>query len=1081
MIFLFLILLTAAQFNFRLAGRLQTGEGVGAPVVAQSAETRKLRASNAELTAQLLLKDSQIKGLQQKEAITPPGTEPNKEQLPGDVQEQSKRIEALTEDRAVLMSQLNRRNREMNRLLQGALTLRGAQAESEQNRALLQEKAALAQRLLEQDDALLRIKQENERLVAAQEEKNRLTSRVAEQEREVTALQQDRAILAERDAEQKKLLKAMERLDQEIVRLQKDHGGMAGAEKELLRLQGEKKELVTRLSRQEQQSLAMRQEMARTVQSGGVGKAGAMAGLAELQGELANQTARSSAQEKRIQAMEQEKAALEEGIRQRDMELTKLRANGPEVVEAIQGIDPEEMKRQLAARQAEIRGLQEENERLNKKHQDLAGLEQEKKRLQTTIEGRDAQIAQLRGEIARLAAGSEELSRSTAGMQKAKSELEVRIREQDERIAELKKEGQVLAAKAGLEDLLKGLHQEKEELMEWLRRDEEEIGRLRQDNGRLAVLAGRAAPGGGTGSSGEVDAPRELFRELSQLKEQLRKQGMEMSALLDNKESLQKAMQQMSQDVLSMRNSPEQAGAPMAALQSERDGLQAKVRERDETIKQLQKENSALAVSKSVSESVRTLQAEQGELKELLARRTNELEILKRENTKLHATLAAQLPVKRTGDTGALGAGGTAPSSSSTGRQPQTLDELMAQLDPEGTSSSGARPSSASPAPLPSAVVSTGQRSADLPERTPNNQRAPLAQQQPPVAANVPGQKSGASSATTDPGRTVTLPPVPETVAESPERAIAQPSVAANEPGQRGNAPAGQATTPQQKTAATEPGSQRAPLAQPSVAANEPGQRGNAPAGTPAGQATTPQQKTAANEPSQESGAPSATPAGQLPTPQQQVAKVGEPEQLASTSKEQLDDIPLPDKPVAQEPPLSPAQAKARAGLIADIRAELATRGIQTEVDEANGRIFLPQGLNFAYGSSKLSQKGSEELNHLAKTLQKVLPCYAKTKEGQKASCGQGKNNGQLDAVLIDGFAHPADMGSTRFRYNWLLATSRALQTFVTMTHNEPQLNTLKNERDQSLFRLTGHASQAARKHPQYPRRVELRFRMANP
>ncbi|MBF0126922.1 MAG: hypothetical protein HQM02_06890, partial [Magnetococcales bacterium] len=210
------------------------------------------------------------------------------------------------------------------------------------------------------------------------------------------------------------------------------------------------------------------------------------------------------------------------------------------------------------------------------------------------------------------------------------------------------------------------------------------------------------------------------------------------------------------------------------------------------------------------------------------------------------------------------------------------------------------------------------------------------------------------------------------------------------------------------------------------------------------------------------------------------------PQELAKLAPEQVKNLPSTSNPVEKTAPIqertvTPAQAKARSTLIAAIRADLAAQGVQTEVDETGGRIFLPQGLTFAYGSAKLPDQGGKELNSLAKTLKKILPCYARSKKAARTACPQGEKAGKLDSVLIDGFAHTADMGSIRFRYNWLLATSRSLQTFVNMTQKEPELHALTNDRDQSLFRITGHASTVSRQHPKYPRRVELRFRMADP
>ncbi|MBF0128101.1 MAG: hypothetical protein HQM02_12950, partial [Magnetococcales bacterium] len=185
--------------------------------------------------------------------------------------------------------------------------------------------------------------------------------------------------------------------------------------------------------------------------------------------------------------------------------------------------------------------------------------------------------------------------------------------------------------------------------------------------------------------------------------------------------------------------------------------------------------------------------------------------------------------------------------------------------------------------------------------------------------------------------------------------------------------------------------------------------------------------------------------------------------------------------PVAPDPPLSPAMAKARTELVTRLHTELQTQGIQTESDAQSGRIFLPQGLQFAYGSARLPVQGSGDLQRLAKALSKILPCVANAKTPQKPLCPQGTGGGKLDAILIDGFALPAPMGSPRFRYNWLLATSRALQTYVALTRMEPQLSQYTNGRNQSLFRITGHASRTSLAETRYPRRVEIRFRMANP
>ncbi len=875
-IFLFLILITAAQFNLRLATHQQTGRDTPALTMVPSAETRKLREANAALSAQLMLKESELQGLRQSQPILnlPQLTE-SKTAISGDVQAQERQIQTLTEDRAILLGQLNKRNRELNQLLQNALTLRGPEAESAQTRTLMAEKAELAQQLIAQDDALLRAKQENERLSQLQaqqslqaEQQSLLAERVAAQEQELTLLKRDRAALllaqkalAAQERSKKELMARVEQLDQEMLRLRRDHGGIAAAEKELKNLAHEKHLIIEKMSNQEQQATALRQKMVQNGQATTASRAGEVAGLALLQGELANLTAKSALQSRQLEGLEKEKLALSEGIRQREMELTKLRATTPAVLAAIEQINPEDLRLQLTQREAEITALQSENDRLTSAQQKLTEREQEKQILLASIEGGNAQLNQLRDEIARLAAGTEEITRGKATLLKTKSELENQLREKSEQIEELKQEGVNLAAKSGMDGVLKSLHQEKEELMDWLRRDEEEIGRLKQENGRL--LAGNG-PAQAITPPREMESARKLFQELAQLKEQLRTQGVELSSVLENKVSLQQQIHQMQQDLTSLRQTPTQSKNPMVELQAMRETLQQQLAQKEGIIEQLQRENRALAATNRADSVVRALQTEQAELTELLTRRNNELERLKAENSRLKAA-TNQLPLVRKAET-------NTPS--------QNLDALMAQLESQ----------TEQPIPAPK----------DLPT--------------PVEADKTPEREHSTSSIPARADKT---------------QANQQPLLPVSD----------------NKTEKSQP--------QPSIA-------------TPA-----PIQKQQQPEP------PIATPTVQTANKDLKPTVVdlkAEPTQRAESQTEQ----PL-DKLSEQEPLLSPLQAKARSELINKIRAELAAKGIQTEVDLKKGRIFLPEGLNFPYGSAQLPTQGEDDLQGLATTLNKVLPCYAKS------------------------------------------------------------------------------------------------------
>ncbi|MBF0182540.1 MAG: hypothetical protein HQM03_21190 [Magnetococcales bacterium] len=308
-----------------------------------------------------------------------------------------------------------------------------------------------------------------------------------------------------------------------------------------------------------------------------------VATLAELQGEVAALTARDAVREQRLAVLEREKRALEEAVRERDATLARTPA--PALLEAVEKMAPEEMAQQLAGRLAEARGLREEIDRLRQAARKATAMEGEKKDLLTAIAERDARIGKLRGEMARLATERE-----------AMEELTARLREREARIADLEREG--------------------EEQSAWLREDEEEIGRLRVENDRLTA-------------EGRMPLPLESPHETARLRALLREQEEKMTNLARQNAALEERTRGMGEDLEALRRKPEAGNAPVAEFQQQRDALLTQIRRKEQTIQELQRENSALAATRETDAHARTLQTEVGELKTLLERRGRELERLR--------------------------------------------------------------------------------------------------------------------------------------------------------------------------------------------------------------------------------------------------------------------------------------------------------------------------------------------------------------------------------------------------------------------------------------------------------------------
>ncbi|MEO5364487.1 MAG: hypothetical protein H7838_12805, partial [Magnetococcus sp. DMHC-8] len=148
------------------------------------------------------------------------------------------------------------------------------------------------------------------------------------------------------------------------------------------------------------------------------------------------------------------------------------------------------------------------------------------------------------------------------------------------------------------------------------------------------------------------------------------------------------------------------------------------------------------------------------------------------------------------------------------------------------------------------------------------------------------------------------------------------------------------------------------------------------------------------------------------------------------------------------------------------------------EINEQAGTLYLPGLLDFKDDTPGFSPEKRQGIRDLAQVLAKHLPCFT-PQGGQSAGCSEASRSVKLDTLVIAGHAGTAAVGSSAFRHNWNLANARALMTFSELLESRPQLNEMRNAREQSLFRLDGFLPPEGSKPTTRPnRRVELRLVM---
>lgn len=174
-----------------------------------------------------------------------------------------------------------------------------------------------------------------------------------------------------------------------------------------------------------------------------------------------------------------------------------------------------------------------------------------------------------------------------------------------------------------------------------------------------------------------------------------------------------------------------------------------------------------------------------------------------------------------------------------------------------------------------------------------------------------------------------------------------------------------------------------------------------------------------------------------------------------------------------------------RRHLLATLKTELASDGMDVKVDEANGVLRLTEdAVRFDIGRSVLPERARLNVEKIAQVLDRVIPFYVAC----QAEAGQSKCRKQRDAsietVFIEGHTDPTGARGADDQSNWQLSVERSANTYREMVTAAPGLRTLRNTQNEEIISVSGYAStrpiDAGDNREAYARnrRIDLRFVM---
>lgn len=162
-----------------------------------------------------------------------------------------------------------------------------------------------------------------------------------------------------------------------------------------------------------------------------------------------------------------------------------------------------------------------------------------------------------------------------------------------------------------------------------------------------------------------------------------------------------------------------------------------------------------------------------------------------------------------------------------------------------------------------------------------------------------------------------------------------------------------------------------------------------------------------------------------------------------------------------------------RAELLESIHEELEKNGVKVIVDEEHGILRIPEGVMFDIGRADIKPEGKITIIKLGQALDKTL-----TSE---------KFKGSVETVFIEGHTDNVPINTGMFPSNWDLSTKRAINTWLLMGGSTPNLQQLKNKKEQMVFSCSGYADTRPIADNGDPngrrenRRIDVRFTMSPP
>lgn len=169
-----------------------------------------------------------------------------------------------------------------------------------------------------------------------------------------------------------------------------------------------------------------------------------------------------------------------------------------------------------------------------------------------------------------------------------------------------------------------------------------------------------------------------------------------------------------------------------------------------------------------------------------------------------------------------------------------------------------------------------------------------------------------------------------------------------------------------------------------------------------------------------------------------------------------------------------------RRELLQEIRSQLASEGLNVQIDEINGVLRLTEdSVRFAASSFDLVGRNKENVGKIARVLGRVLPKYAPCRAAPAPACHE-LDSAALETLFIEGHTDATGVDAA----NWQLSTARAVSTYRQIIADVPDLRGLLSRRAVEIVSVSGYAATRPLDPQNTPqawarnRRIDLRFVM---